>query len=358
MPQLTIPLSPPYHITIKEGLLRAPYTDLQSAHDAQPTVILSDTHVATHYARSLSQQLNCPLLVMPAGDQHKTREQKAALEDELFNLGCLRDTHLLAVGGGVVCDMAGFIAATFCRGIDVSYVPTSALAMVDASIGGKTAVNTPHGKNLIGAFKQPHQVWIDPQCQRTLLPIQRLDGWVETIKHAIIADADFFSALPAAHTLDQTPLSIDVIQHSIQIKSHVVCADVQDHHHRHVLNFGHTIGHALEHLSHYQLSHGHAVALGMIVEAALANRLGLLAASASEQIIHYCQQLPYPDYHINSTDCDAIIKRLRFDKKAQQQQPRFALPAAIGTMHQHNATYSVCANEHDISQALQLITAT
>ena len=167
---------------------------------AHQVVVVSDEVVAPLYAETLVDQLRAMgqsvhLLVFPAGEVNKTRETKAMIEDQMLSLGCMRDTLMLAVGGGVVTDLAGFVASTFCRGIVSVYVPTTLLAMVDAAVGGKTGINTPHGKNLIGHFHQPQSVWCDVATLKTLSGDCLSDGWVETIKHALIRDSGLFDTI-------------------------------------------------------------------------------------------------------------------------------------------------------------------
>lgn len=330
--------STPYDITLAEGLLHSDIILQQARALANRFVIITDRHVAGLYAQALAEQLDAQLIILPAGERYKTREQKIYCEDQMLAAECGRDTCIIAVGGGVVTDMAGFIAATYCRGIPVIYVPTTLLAMVDAAIGGKTAVNTPLGKNLIGAFKQPHAVFIDVTTLRTLPLTERLNGIVETIKHALISDHEFFNALRdnLAAMLSPHYDFTDMIYRSIHIKRHIVENDETEHGQRLALNLGHTLGHALELHFNYKISHGHAVALGIMIEGHAANLLGILNTADLQAIIQTLQQLPFKQLSLTASDYPCLLKHMVIDKKSQQHIPQFVLLESIGKIYQKN----------------------
>ncbi len=313
---------------------------------ANKIVIITDDTVNKLYGEKLKElllQTGLPvyLLSFPPGEAHKTRETVAILEDEMLNHQCMRDTLVVALGGGIVTDVAGFVAATYCRGIPVIYIPTTLLAMVDASIGGKTGINTPHGKNLIGTFTQPKRVYIDVHFLSTLPKEEFSNGVVELIKHAIIADKNLF------HELLEHPLEVHdkdnlqkMIYRSCDIKRIIVEHDEEEKNMRKLLNFGHTVGHAIEAASHYQIRHGEAVALGMIIEGYFSAELGLLDKSVIDEItqalcIHDVPlQLPS---HLEDSD---IANYFKMDKKVQDQKIYCVLLNDIGKPHVLHGQYA------------------
>ena len=216
---------------------------------------------------------------IPTGEDHKTFTSIAAIYDQLLPARLDRQTPIIALGGGVIGDMTGFAAATILRGVPFIQVPTTLLAMVDASVGGKTGINHAVGKNLIGAFYQPIAVLIDPEVLKTLPPRELRNGLAECIKHEIIRDADGFAMLE--QSIDRA-LKLDIeyltqlVAHNVSIKAAVVAADPFEKAERAHLNFGHTFGHAFENVSHYAIAHGEGVALGMVAASRLARKLGML----------------------------------------------------------------------------------
>jgi 3-dehydroquinate synthase len=292
---------------------------------------------------------------MPAGEQHKTREVKQQLEDELFKMKCGRDTCIIALGGGVVTDMAGFIAATFCRGVPVIYMPTSLLAMVDASIGGKTAVNTPHGKNLIGTFSQPKAVLIDPDILQSLPTREWHNGIAEIIKHALIADSAMFNSLQKNHHkfADQNVEFLnELIIRSCEIKKAVVEQDEKELGMRQLLNFGHTIGHAIEKIENYQIAHGEAVAIGIVVESYIAKLCGYLPEQDFQAICDI-----FPLYHLPMItnafrDLEQFKQALVLDKKTVANTARFVLLDNIAHPHREGKLYSSSVTPDILDNAL------
>jgi 3-dehydroquinate synthase len=215
-------------------------------------------------------------VTFPAGEWNKTRETWSALTDQLLAAGIGRDGAVVAVGGGVVGDVAGFVAATVLRGIPYVQVPTTLLAMIDSSIGGKTGVDTVHGKNLVGAFHQPRAVIADVNTLTTLPPVHRSAGMAEALKHGFIADAIYLESLvrDRDRILDAEPGALlETVRRSVEIKAAVVADDERELGRRAILNFGHTVGHAIETVCGYEILHGEAVAMGMIVEAELGKHL-------------------------------------------------------------------------------------
>jgi 3-dehydroquinate synthase len=239
---------------------------------------------------------------------------------------------VIALGGGVIGDMAGFLAATILRGVPVVQVPTTLLAMVDASVGGKTGVNATAGKNLIGAFHQPIAVLIDPNVLKTLPARELRGGLAECIKHEIIRDADGFASLE--HNI-QRAMNLDIeflsalIAHNVAIKAKVVQADPFERGERAHLNFGHTFGHAIETVSRYEYSHGESVALGMTAAARLAQSLCMIDAAAESRIVNLIEAAGLPTSGLK-LDVDAVVNAMAFDKKVEGGKLRLILPTKIG----------------------------
>ncbi|ODN43775.1 3-dehydroquinate synthase [Piscirickettsia litoralis] len=296
MLQLEVTTKPAYNIDIDSGLLKSDQLIQDCITLSKRIVLITDDQVRTLYAEQfrsklVEQSAEVLLLSIGLGEECKTREVKQRLEDAMLDAGFTRDTLVIALGGGVVTDIAGYLAATYCRGVPVLYIPTSLLAMVDASIGGKTGVNTPFGKNMIGTITQPVRVVIDPGVLQTLSMRERKAGFIEILKHALISDREFFDKLTenakSLLNLDNRKVLAEVILKSCQVKKHVVSIDEHEKGLRQVLNLGHTIAHALEIVSGHTLNHGEAVALGLMVEADYAVRLGVLAKSESDKLIYF-----------------------------------------------------------------------
>jgi 3-dehydroquinate synthase len=248
-----------------------------------------------------------------------------------------RDSAICAIGGGVTGDVAGFVAATFLRGIPVVQVPTTLLAMVDASVGGKTAVDVPAGKNLVGAFHPPAAVVIDPQVLDTLPLAERRAGFAEMLKAGVVADARWFDDL-ASHAATWMvdgvvpPALDDAIATAVRIKQEIVADDPTERGRRAVLNFGHTVAHAIEHATHYGVRHGDAVAIGMVIEAAVGERLGVSTGGSAARIRDACRAAGLPVTMPAGIDPTDVIEAMHTDKKARAGAVRCALPVRIGLM--------------------------
>jgi len=328
-----------YDILIDRALLaRLPALVAQHC-PASVYALISDSHVAKLYGEPLAAALraagmSAELFTFPAGEWNKTRETWTALCDRLLAAHVGRDGAVVAVGGGVTGDVAGFVAATYHRGIPWVQVPTTLLAMIDSSIGGKTGVDTAHGKNLLGAFHQPRLVIADLDTLATLAPPQLAAGMAEAIKHAAIADADYFAALERADVpLTRDPVALErVVARSVEIKAEIVAADERERGRRAVLNFGHTVGHALEATSGYALLHGEAVAIGMVVEARLAEALRVAEAGTARRIAAALHHHRLPTAIPDGCTVDPLLAAMRHDKKARDGALRFALPFRIGAM--------------------------
>jgi len=281
-------------------------------------------------------------IVVPPGESSKTLAQAGTLYDRLLEAEMDRGSVVIALGGGVVSDLAGFVAATYMRGIPWVAVPTTLLSQVDASVGGKTAVDHPLCKNLIGAFHQPSAVLADIETLRTLPDEELRTGLAEVVKHAMIRDANLFAALEAqADRLlarDSKVLE-DIVTRNVEIKAEVVMADERESGLRRILNYGHTVGHALESLSlktaglstAAALAHGRAVALGMMAEAQIAQRRGLVGQAIVERQKNLLQRFGLP-VRLKAPDVKACLALVRHDKKAEAGRLRFVLPESIGSV--------------------------
>ncbi|MGC1308258.1 MAG: 3-dehydroquinate synthase [Phormidesmis sp.] len=274
--------------------------------------------------------------ILPAGEQHKHMASIEKIHDAAYENRLERSSAMVALGGGVIGDMTGFAASTWLRGIAVVQVPTSLLAMVDASMGGKTGVNHPKGKNLIGAFHQPKLVLIDPTVLETLPVREFRAGVAEVIKYGVIWDLPLFEKLEAAERLDSfKQASQDLLQymleHSCQAKADVVSQDVKEGGIRAILNYGHTIGHAVESLTGYsEINHGEAVAIGMVAAGQIAVDMGLWEKSATERQNVLIEKAQLPTKLPSSISIDDILTAIKSDKKVKEGKVRFVLPKGIG----------------------------
>ncbi len=338
-----------YPVDVRPGGLAALPDLLAEVADRRRVVVITDRNVG----RAVEVPLKAPTLVVPPGEGSKTRTRWRGLTDRMLDLGYGRDTVVLAVGGGVVGDLAGFVAATYLRGVPVVQVPTSLLAMVDASVGGKTAVNTRHGKNLVGAFHPPAAVLADPATLLTLRTAHIRSGLVEAVKHGLLADRAYFDWIHAERVAllgrDQAALT-RLVRTSVAIKRDIVAADERESGLRAVLNLGHTVGHAIEAGTGYQVSHGEAVATGLVVEAALAALLGQADPSLAPELAGRLADLGLRLGLPARVDDDALLALMRRDKKVEGQVLRFALPRAPGTGRER--PWTVTATDDDVRQAL------
>lgn len=326
-----------YNIRIGIGLLTQVGPMLKEMGCADKAIIITDPTVKKLYGRSLKQSLTASgfkaaLLEVPEGEEQKSLETAGRLYNELTEFYAERATPILALGGGVIGDLAGFVAATYMRGVPLVQIPTTLLAQGDSSIGGKVAVN--HGllKNKIGAFYHPRLTISDISTLKTLSPRELSDGLAEIIKHGVILDGEFFSYLEEnldkIKSLDNQVLE-RVISRSAKIKAGVVEKDELDLGLRNILNYGHTVGHAIESVSELKVWHGEAVAIGMLAEARISNRLGILTEDEVARIKNLIAQAGLPT-ELPSLELEKLIQAMKHDKKVLQGKLKFALPKSIG----------------------------
>jgi 3-dehydroquinate synthase len=312
-----------------------------AGRSCRAALIVTDDHLAElpHFsachAALESVGIKGHTAVVPAGEATKSLDSAASLYDRLIAMKADRHTVVVALGGGVIGDLAGFVAATHARGLPLLMVPTSLLAQVDSSVGGKVGVNHPRAKNIIGAFHQPVGVWIDTDTLQTLSPRELRCGLAEVVKYGVILDAGFFGQLEASADaiLDRDPAALrSIVARSCQLKADVVSRDEREETGlRAVLNFGHTIGHAIEAVAGYAgaFQHGEAVAAGMVAECRLAQRLGWIGSELPTRLIHLLERYGLPT-RIGGIEPDRLIEAMGRDKKNQLGKVRFVLPRVLG----------------------------
>lgn len=337
-----------YDLVIGHDLAQRMIEELKARGKNRHYMVIADSTVMKLYGDPLTAELRAAGLkadriAFPAGEASKSRKMKQLLEERMFEMRMSRDGCVIAVGGGVTSDLAGFTAATYQRGIPWIICPTSLLAMLDASIGGKTGIDVPEGKNLIGAFHQPEAVYMDVAALETMPRRRLLAGMAEAVKHAVIHDRDYFKLLEdrSEEMIEGGPeAQLDIIRESCRIKAQVVAADEKEEDLRRILNFGHTLGHAFESLSNYSLLHGEAVSLGMAMESELAVSLGILPEEEKERIKALLKRLGLP------VKAQVVLKALigrplrpkevleatHADKKVRQGMVEYVFPTRIGQM--------------------------
>lgn len=339
MPELLVGLGDrSYPIIIETGCLQKVGEDLRTRKIAKRYGVVADDRVADLYGNALmvhfhSAGIDAELLTFPHGEANKTLETIGDLAGRLARLGFDRKDALIGLGGGVSGDIAGFLASSYMRGIPFVQIPTTLLAQVDSSVGGKTGVDIPEGKNLVGAFYQPKAVYIDISVLNTLPREELLGGLAEVIKYGVIRDAEFFHFLRDNHEriLNLEP---ELIKQTIftccRIKAEVVSNDEREGGSRRILNYGHTIGHAVEGASDYTLIHGLAVSIGMVAAARLAVMNGLLKKDDCSKIIEILQLYKMPIEVPKALDRVRIKRFLLADKKTVGGDVFYVLPTQLG----------------------------
>src|SRR5437899_6366104 len=301
--------------------------------------IISDSDVAPLFAKRLNESLasagfRSTLIMIPAGEKSKTLEQAGAICDQMIAAGLDRQSFVIGLGGGMVGDISGFVAAIYERGIPHVQIPTTLLGMVDSSIGGKTGVNTRDGKNLIGAIHHPSLVIDDVDVLKTLPRREFNQGFAEIIKHAVIADARMFRKLQSWKA-GEAPVLQRLIKRNIQIKSRIVAKDERDKSgERAVLNFGHTVGHAIERAGGYRkFLHGEALSLGIVAACAISIKKAGLSPDQRDSIVNLLRRFQLPTRLPRDFLRKKILEAVKFDKKFEAGKVRFIVTPQIGTAH-------------------------
>jgi len=309
-----------YDITIEAGILQTIAQDPEKWGVDGRVAIITNTTVAPLYGHQLAQALPDAFVIeLPDGEKYKTLESVQQCYDEMLANGADRHTIVFALGGGVIGDMAGFVAATFMRGVRLVQCPTTLLSMVDSSVGGKVGVDLPQGKNLVGAFKQPHAVYIDPNVLQSLPVEQWRCGMGEVVKHGYISDPVLLDS--QYHTPERAP---ELIQRAVQVKVDVVEEDPYEHGIRAFLNLGHTFAHAIELVSQFEWLHGEAVGFGLLCAVKLSHKLELCDESLVDDVENLVQSLEFPQ-QLGDLDPEQIYDAMLTDKKWKNGRSRFVL---------------------------------
>ena len=328
-----------YDIYIGSGLLTQTGRWLRENEFASKLVIITNPIVKKLYGDTLKQSLasegfKVAVLQVPDGEEQKSLEVAGRLYSELTDFYAERTTPILALGGGVIGDLAGFVAATYLRGVPLIQIPTTLLAQVDSSIGGKVAVNHGQMKNKIGVFYQPRLVISDISTLKTLPTQEFTSGLAEVIKYGVIGDKEFFAYLETnldrIKLLDEGVLE-EVVYKSAKIKAEIVEKDEKDLGLRNILNYGHTVGHAIESASDFKVAHGEAVALGMLAAARISNKLGLLDKTELIRLKSLIQRAGLTT-ELPRLEVEKIIQAIKHDKKILQGKVRFVLAKALGSV--------------------------
>jgi 3-dehydroquinate synthase len=337
---VSLPASPArsYPIAIREGLLAEAASSIARTAGPGAVFLVTDTTVGRLYGRQLHSACarvvsRCALLDFPPGEGSKRLRVYNALTRRLLGLGAKRDSLIVALGGGVVGDLAGFVAATLLRGVALLQIPTTLLAQLDSSVGGKVGIDHALGKNMLGAFHQPCSVLIDPLVLRSLPVREFRNGLAELVKIALALDGALFRRIEqAAPRITRTagPLLRELISKAVSLKAAVVMKDEFESGLRKTLNLGHTVGHALEAASGYRIRHGEAVSIGLAVEARIAVRMGLLEEPALERILAVLRALGLPRDVPSGINRRSFVRSLSLDKKFTGGGTAYALPAGIG----------------------------
>ncbi|MDP2729929.1 MAG: 3-dehydroquinate synthase [Dehalococcoidales bacterium] len=326
-----------YDILVGSGLLDQTAAILKETGYTEKLVMVTDSRVKSLYGNALKQSLigngfKVLLLEVAEGEEQKSLETAGRLYQELTDFYAERMTPVIALGGGVIGDLTGFVAATYLRGVPLVQIPTTLLAQVDSSIGGKVAVN--HGllKNKIGAFYQPKLVISDIAVLKSLTPGDLSDGLAEAIKYGVIWDEKFFTYIEG--NLDRIKSFVaealeKVVSRAAEIKAAVVEKDEKDFNLRNILNYGHTIGHAIETVSDFKVPHGEAVALGMLAAARISNKLGILDGNEVRRLKEVITRAGLPT-KIPALQLQSLTRAMKHDKKILQGKIRFILPRKIG----------------------------
>ncbi len=294
-------------------------------------LIVTDENVAKFHLEKIKQRIgrDIPCIILPPGEERKNLETVSYLWRSFLENGLDRKSTVIALGGGVVCDLTGFAASTYMRGVDWIAIPTTLLAMVDAALGGKTGIDLPEGKNLVGSFHPPNLVLADPSLLLSLPERELRSGMAEVVKHGVISDPELFEM--CSRDMDWVKQNLEeIVKRAMAVKIKIIEEDPYEKGLRAALNLGHTVGHAIELASGFELRHGEAIAIGMATESKYAERIGIARKGISDAICKVLSELGLPIEYPNNISREEIIRLMRVDKKRGAGSIRFALPVQIG----------------------------
>jgi 3-dehydroquinate synthase len=338
-----------YNIMIGNGILKDIGGIIEKFEFSNKLALISNPTVYDLYGKKISESLKASghdliEVLLPDGEEYKSLASTEKIYESLLKAKLDRKSALIALGGGVIGDITGFAASTYMRGIDFIQIPTTLLAQVDSSVGGKTGVNHPLGKNMIGAFWQPRLVWVDIATLETLPRREFLSGLGEVIKYGVIWDEDFFAYLESNRDkilrLDKEALT-HIIRRSCEIKSEVVSKDERESSLRAILNYGHTIGHAIETITGYKkYLHGEAVAIGMYMEVRLSHQFGLIDKKTVARIKALIDSYELPSEMPDEIQINDLVEKMQIDKKTVGGKMHFVLPEKVGAVRIHSGLTS------------------
>lgn len=351
---------PRTEIVVQRGLMEGLPALLAEHVGAPAYAVVADQTVGDLYGTEVRDRLTradhtAELFTFPEGEANKTTSRWVDLVEGFGEMGLGRDGCVIGLGGGVATDLAGFAAATYARGVTYVAVPTSLLGMIDASIGGKTGVDLRAGKNLVGAFHHPRLVAVDPAVLGTLSDHELRTGLAEAVKHGAVADAGYFESLgdSAADILARSAGALDrLIRGSIRIKTGIVNRDAAEAGERATLNFGHTIAHGVERATAYAIHHGQAVAIGLVAEARVGERIGVTEAGTADRIEATLTALELPTEVPAHVDTRAVMEAAQSDKKAREGTVRYALIARIGQPDRWDGDWTRPVSEEEVAAVL------
>lgn len=348
-----------YQIFVGSSILNEMAEFIRKNHPGKKVAVIMGENTSRLHKPKLSKilgDLNPLFITVPSGESSKSRQMKEEIEDNLLDHKFGRDSLIIAIGGGVIGDLAGFVASTFNRGIPIIHVPTTLLAMADSSIGGKTAINTKHGKNLVGTTYQPNAVFADMDFLQTLSGDELKNGLAEVIKMSIIMDENLFELLEKNHKKilagDKDTLQ-QIIKRNIELKVQVVEKDAEEKGLRQILNFGHTFGHALEAFYNYRIRHGFGVVQGMLVESKISVIVNNLNKNEEERIRNMIKLFGFPATINNNVNASKIIELMASDKKSRSNKPRFVLIDRIGKAKSEKNNFSFEVDSSIVEKAIE-----
>jgi len=350
-----------YPIIIQDSIYKELNDFVNNGYRDRDIVIITDDNINALFGDKIQKVLanrNPHIRSIQPGERSKSRETKAQIEDEMLGKEFGRDTLIIAFGGGVVGDLSGFVASTYKRGIPVIQIPTSLLAMVDSAIGGKTAINTIYGKNLIGSFWQPEAVFVGMEFLVKLPTPEFLNGLAEAVKMAIVFDEDFFQYFEdnSKKILERDNEALThIVKRCITLKKEVVEKDEKESGLRQCLNFGHTIGHAVESIAGYNEKHGFCVAMGMAAETQLAALTGELSWNDADRILKLLEKMNLPNTINEKYEKQLMYKKMKSDKKAVNQTPMFVTLQGLGKIKKNKNQFSFSHDKSTVLKAISLV---